>query len=163
MNMNGAHWHILVNHMPIVGTLMACIVLGFGLLRKNGPVVDLSFGLLILMSIAAFITDQTGGSAAHYLDSIHELNKPVFYKHAEAADTANIAMYITGLASLLALIWERAKRLAWLPTVVFVLSLITFGLMANVGRLGGLIMHKEIRANAPVAPAGGAHEKDGDE
>ena len=154
--MNGAHWHLLVNHLPIIGTLMATVVLGFGLLRKNASVVNLSFGLLILMSIAAFITDQTGGSAAHYLDSIHKLDKPVFYQHAEAADTANIAMYITGLVALLALVWERAKQLTWLPAAIFVLSLITFGLMANVGRLGGLIMHQELRAGAAVAPA--AHE-----
>jgi hypothetical protein len=143
--MNGAHWHLLVNHFPIIGGLMATIVLGYGLFRHNESVVRLSFGLFVLMAALTMITDQTGESAEHYLKSIHTLDEEIFHEHEEAAGPANLAMYLTGLLSLLALVWQRAKQLHWLPTVIFVVSLIAFGLMANAGRLGGLIMHKELR------------------
>lgn len=153
MNLNGAHWHLLVNHFPIIGGLMATLVLGYGLLRRNESIIQLSFGLFVLMSVATFVTNQTGEQAEHYLKSINSLNRQRVHQHTDAADIANIGMYLTGLVSLAALVWQRARTVRLLPLLVFGLSVITFGLMANVGRLGGLIMHKELRTETSTAPA----------
>ena len=154
MHLNGAHWHLLVDHFPIVGSLLATIVLGYGLARRQESISQLSFGLFVLMSLATLVTNQTGESAEHYLKSIHALDRPRLHVHQEAADIANIGMYPTGLLSLLALSWQRAKQLRFLPILIFILSLITFGLMANVGRLGGLIRHTELRDESTrIAPA----------
>lgn len=136
---------MLVNHFPIIGGLLATIVLGYGLVQRNNAVIRLGFGLFVVMSIATAITNQTGEKAEHYLKSINALNEPLLHDHEEAADLANIGMYLTGLLSLLALVWQRAREMRWLPVLILVASLVTFGLMANVGRLGGLIMHKELR------------------
>ncbi len=146
MTLNGAHWHLLVNHLPIIGGLMATLVLGYGLFRRNETVIKLGYGLFVLISIATAITNQTGESAEHYLKSINALDRQRLHEHEQAADWANIGMYLTGGLSLLALIWQRAKQLTWLPVLIFLTSLITFGLMANVGRLGGLIMHQELHS-----------------
>ncbi|GAB3739119.1 DUF2231 domain-containing protein [Spirosoma lituiforme] len=144
MHLNGAHWHLLVNHFPIVGSLLTTIILGYGLVRRQESIVQLSFGLFILMSVATLLTNQTGERAEHYLNSIHALDRPRLHVHEEAADVANIGMYLVGILSLLALSWQRARQLRFLPGLIFVLSIITFGLMANVGRLGGLIRHTEL-------------------
>lgn len=151
MQLNGAHWHLLVNHVPIIGSLMATLVLGYGLFRRNNAIVQLSFGLFVLVSVATAITDQTGEAAEHYLASINALNRARLHAHEEAADLANIGMYLTGGLSLLALVWQRAREWRLLPAVVLVSALITFGLMANVGRLGGLIMHRELDREQAVA------------
>lgn len=150
--MNGAHWHLLVNHMPIIGGLMTTLVLGYGLFRRNNAIIQLSFGLFVLVSVATVITNQTGESAEHYLASIKALDRQRLHAHEEAADWANIGMYLTGILSLLALVWQRARQWQLLPTVVFVSALVTFGLMTNVGRLGGLIMHRELRSEQAVTP-----------
>jgi hypothetical protein len=152
MNLNGAHWHLLVNHLPIIGGLLAMLILGYGLIRRNPAVIQLSFGLFVLMSLATAITNQTGESAEHYLKSINQLNRPLLHAHEEAADLANIGMYLTGLLSLLSLVWQRAKQMRFLPLLIFGLSLLTFGMMANVGRLGGLIMHQELREESVSTP-----------
>lgn len=152
MTINGAHWHLLVNHLPIIGGLMATLVLGYGLFRRDETVIKLGFGLFVLMSIATAITNQTGESAERYLESINALDKQRLHAHEQAADWANIGMYLTGGLSLLALVWKRTKQLAWLPALVFLSSLVTFGLMANVGRLGGLIMHQELRNENLTVP-----------
>jgi len=149
MNLNGAHWHLLVNHFPIIGGLKATIVLGVGLFRRNESIIRLSFGLFVLMSIATFITNQTGELAEHYSESIKALDKAIFHEHEDAADWANIGMYLTGGLPLLTLFWQRARQLRFLPLIILIIALITFGLMANVGRLGGLIMHKELRTETP--------------
>ena len=126
MHLNEAHWHLLVNHFPIVGSLLATIVLGYGLVRRQESVNQLGFGLFVLMSLATLVTNQTGESAEHYLNSIHALDRPRLHVHEEAADIANIGMYLTGLLSLLALSWQRAKQWRFLPALIFILSLITF-------------------------------------
>lgn len=149
MSLNGAHWHLLVNHFPIIGGLMATVVLGVGLFWRNESVIRLSFGLFVLMSVATFITNQTGEQAEHYLESVNALNENLLHEHEEAADWANIGMYLTGGLSLLTLFWQRAKQLKFIPTLILIIALITFGLMANTGRLGGLIMHKELRSETP--------------
>lgn len=154
MTINGAHWHLLVNHFPIIGSLLAMLILGYGLFRPNTSILQLSFGLFVLMSIATMITNQTGESAEHFLKSINKLNRTLLHEHEEAADLATIGMYLTGLLSALALVWKRATQWRLLPTLIFMLSLITFGLMANTGRLGGLIMHEELQnesANTPTS------------
>ena len=149
MNLNGAHWHLLVNHFPIIGGLIATIVLGYGLIRRNESIIQLGFGLFVLMSIATFITNQTGEKAEQYLKSIDALDRPRLHAHEQAADLANIGMYLTGGLSLLSLVWQRARQSRFLPILIFGIALITAGLMANVGRLGGLIMHKELRNESP--------------
>ena len=149
--MNGAHWHLLVNHFPIIGSLLATLMLGYGLVRHNESIIRLCFGLLVLMSLATFLTNWTGGTAEDYLKSINALDEQLLQAHEQAADWANIGMYLTGGLSLLALVWQRAKQWFWLPALIVLSALLTFGLMANVGRLGGLIMHRELRTEQ-VAP-----------
>ncbi len=150
MNLNGAHWHLLVNHFPIIGGLLATMVLGYGLLRYNASVISLSFGLFVLMAVMTLVTNQTGEQAEHYLKSINALDREIFHQHEEAANLANIGMYLTGVLSLLSLVWSRARQWRFLPVLIFTFALITFGLMANTGRLGGLIMHKELRDESSV-------------
>jgi uncharacterized membrane protein len=114
-------------------------------------VIKLGFGLFVLISVATAITNQTGESAEHYLESIQALDKQRLHTHEQAATWANVGMYLTGGLSLLALFWKRVNQLTWYPVLVFMLSLVTFGLMVNVGRLGGLIMHQELRSESKLA------------
>lgn len=146
MNMNGAHWHLLVNHVPIIGGLLATGVLGYGLLRRNESIVQLSLGLLVLMSVATLVTNQTGEQAEHYLKSINDLNRSLLHPHEQAANLANAGMYLTGVLSLVSLVWQRARQLHSLAILIFMVALITAGLMINAGRLGGLIRHQELRS-----------------
>lgn len=90
--------------------------------------------------------------AEHYLKSIHTLDRPRLLLHEEATDIANIGMYLTGILSLLALSWQRAKQLRFLPTLIFIGSLITFGLMANAGRLGASSGTPSCGKNQPLLP-----------
>jgi hypothetical protein len=151
MNLNGAHWHLLVNHVPIIGGLLATGVLGYGLFRRNESIVQLSLGLLVLMSVATLVTNQTGEQAEHYLRSINDLNNSLLHQHEQAANLANAGMYLTGVLSLVSLVWQRARQHRPLASLIFMFALITAGLMINAGRLGGLIRHQELRSESTVA------------
>ena len=103
-----------------------------GLFRRNESIIRLSFGLFVLMSIATFITTQTGELAEHYLESINALDKAIFHEHEDAAHWANIGMYLTGELSLLTLFWQRARHMKFLPLLILIIAFVTFGLMAKV-------------------------------
>ena len=131
---------------------MAILVLGYGLLRRNASIIQLSYGLFVLVVIATLITNKTGHEAAHYLRSINDLDKAPLQAHVQAANLATLSMYATGLVALVGLFWKRVSVARYWPAIVLVISLVTFGFMANTGRLGGLIMHRELRTEA-VTPA----------
>jgi hypothetical protein len=37
--MNEAHWHLLLNHTPILGSLFGLLLLAIGMLRHHTPAV----------------------------------------------------------------------------------------------------------------------------
>lgn len=145
MNMNPAHWHLLVNHLPIIGGLMATLILLWGMLRRNVSVVNLSFYLFIACAVFSIAASTTGESAEHYLKGLNAVEETYLERHVGAADIANYGMITVGALSLLTLIFERIRNVRAMPYIILILSVAVFILMSRAGKLGGEIMHKEIR------------------
>ena len=51
--MNDAHFHMVVNHFPIIGTILAIGILIVGILTKNNGVKNTSYCLFIVAAIFA--------------------------------------------------------------------------------------------------------------
>src|SRR6185436_11780477 len=45
MNLNPAHLHLMLNHIPLFGALFAALLIGWGLLRKSEDVLRLGLVL----------------------------------------------------------------------------------------------------------------------
>jgi len=76
------------------------------------------------------------------------MRKRLINEHEEAADIALIAIIILGIISLIAILanyrrWTFSNSMGWIALVV---SLITFGIVARTGYLGGQIRHTEINS-----------------
>ncbi len=145
--MNPAHWHLLVNHLPIVGGLLATLILAYGIWQKNEVIMNLSYKLFIFCAVCSLIASSTGENAEHYLVKLNALDENYLERHVEAADIANYAMILVGILSLSTLISEKIKNFKYLSYAILLLSIITFALMARAGKFGGEIMHKEIRVD----------------
>lgn len=145
MNFNPAHWHLLVNHLPITGSIIALLVLGYGILRKSESVIKASYWLLVLLAIFAVVAKQTGEKAEGFILNAKLADEAIIERHVQAADIALWAMIAVGLVALAALFINRLKSFRAMPVIVFILLLIAAGLMAWAGFVGGEIMHKEIR------------------
>ena len=146
--MNLAHLHLLLNHVPTVGLGIALGLLLAALLKKSEDLQQASFVgffLLGMLAIPAFLT----GSAAHFaLQDQPAVSQQVIAAHRDAALLALIVMEITGFVAWIAL-W-RFRR--WHRTVILVLAVVTFGLMASAANIGGHIRHPEILVEGAVAP-----------
>lgn len=145
--MNQAHIHLIVNHVPILGSLFALLLLGAGLvmrseiLTKAGLVAVLAAGLLCLPA------QLTGEGAAEIVQDMPRVSRALIQNHAAAAEKGFWALESAAALALFSLLLfksasPRARLLALLTLVVAALS---FGLLARAGNLGGQIRHTEIR------------------
>jgi hypothetical protein len=160
--MNLAHIHLLLNHLPIIGTLIS---LGLFLLALATNRDDLKQGGLILFTLIALLaipTYMTGSGAREMLLESPEIDMGLIERHEGAALLAFIFMEITGLVSVMAL-WRysRTEKNPWVSgparlnlLVVLVLALATSGLMALAGNTGGDIRHPEILSGESTSTLG---------
>ena len=158
--MSDVHLHLLLNHIPILGTLFALVLGLYGALRRQPAVVRAAFLALIVTGIGSVATLRTGEGAEEAVEHLPGVSERIIHEHEEAAETANIAAVVLALLALGALVWRRKEPDLGMPATVIVLvgAVVVGGLMVRTGNLGGQVRHTEIRDGqpAPEASGGGA-------
>lgn len=161
--MNQAHLHLLLNHLPLLGTAFGVLLLLFALWRKSAELQRVSLGVFVLAALSAIPTYLTGEPAESVVEHLPGVAEAFIEQHESASLIALVAAMVTGVASLAGLLLTRraAKLPAWATIAPLVLALATGGLMARTANLGGQIRHTEIRAGAPpAAETGKEHERE---
>jgi len=151
--MNLAHIHLLVNHFPTIGTIIA---LGLFLVALVSNSVDLKRASLVVFFIISLITIPTymsGNAAEEMLRGRQGVSTTAIEAHRNAAQLAVLFMELTGVVSWLGL-WRFRRHSnfgrATLPAVLL-LSVITMGVVGYAANLGGGIRHPEIEGSGIVA------------
>ena len=162
--MNAAHFHLVVNHVPVVGTLIGLLLLAVGLWRRWTPVVRTGLGVFVFSALLAIPAFFSGEKAERIVEDADGVSERYIHAHEEAAETAFGAVEVIGAASLAALILFRQTPVfpAWSLTVLLILGVAAGGLLARAADLGGQIRHTEIRdrPSDPVPLGAEADEKE---
>ncbi len=147
--MNGAHLHLLLNHLPVLGTAFGLLLLLFALLRKSDEIKRVSLGVFVFTALSAGAAYLTGEPAEEAVEKLPGVAEALIGQHEDAALIALVVAGVTGGVALLGLIlFRRAEKLpVWVVAAALVLALATGGLMARAANLGGQIRHPEIRAD----------------
>jgi hypothetical protein len=154
MDASPAHLHLLLNHIPILGTLLfAPLVLLWGLWRRSREVTQVGVALAVLLALAAVPVYLTGESAEEQLEGQTWLDETRVEAHEEPAEAGLIVVLLTGAAALVTLWRGRGGRpvsniWAVLVLVGLVVSAVLFAVSAAAG---GQIRHEEIRPAAGAA------------
>lgn len=148
--MNQAHWHLILNHLPILGTLFGILVLLVGFLVKQESVKRTGLGLFIFSALIAIPAFLTGEGAEDVVEGLPGVGENLIERHEDLANFflwTVIGLGVLALATLLASLngWKAASLLSLITLVV---ALGTMVLAQQVGTSGGEIRHTEIRANA---------------
>lgn len=159
--MNQAHFHLVVNHLPIIFPIAALIVLLAGYIAKSPAVKRTSYMLFVIGSISTLMAMNSGEGAEEIVEHINGIEEDYIEKHEESAETFAILSYLLGLLSLIAF-WAcyRLKSFAGFLSygvLVFALVVIYFG--REAGTTGGEIRHTEIRADFKAIKGGDTHEE----
>ena len=151
--MSPAHFHLVLNHVPVIGMVIAIGLLAWAVLRRDERLVRVCLGLFAVLAVAGVAAFLTGEPAEEVVEGLAGVSESAVEQHEEAARLAMIAMGALGLLSLACLFWFR-KRL--LPRQVAMLllaaALVPAGAMAWTANLGGRIRHAEIRADRTAPP-----------
>lgn len=154
--MNPAHLHLLVNHLPVFGTILAALLLGWGLLRKSEEVVRVGLIVLVLIAAATWGVKLSGEGAEEMVEHIAGVSEDLIHDHEEASELATYVITAAGVAALLTFFLIRGRRAAGkaMTVVTLLLALAGFGMVAWAANSGALIRHTEIHSTAPApAPA----------
>jgi uncharacterized membrane protein len=160
--MNATHFHLLLNHFPIIGTLIGTIILVYGFITKELKIKILSAYLIAAMALVAVPVYLTGEPAEETVEHISGISETSIELHEEAAEFAIVMMSITGFLALISIVVSKIKPALTLRVCyVLLLSTISFAAMARVGYLGGKIRHTELNDNiTKTAPSNGLEERE---
>ncbi|MBT9394510.1 hypothetical protein KLP40_15170 [Hymenobacter sp. NST-14] len=140
--MNEAHLHLLLNHTPILGCLFGLLVLGAGLVKASPPVIRTGLITVLGAALLCLPTQLTGKGAEEVVEKLPGISHQLIEAHEEAAELGFWALELTGALALLALLQTGRQRL--FIRLALAGALLSFGLLARTGHLGGQIRHPEI-------------------
>lgn len=161
--MNQTHIHLLITHLPIFGSILGGLVLAHGLWTKSSQTKIAAYNLFILSAIGATIAYFTGEGAEESIENIQGVATNMIEEHEESALVALISLIALGVASIGALFitLKNSDFTKNAAIVILFLSLISFGLVARTGYLGGQIRHTEIGSGGTgVQTQEGGEEED---
>jgi hypothetical protein len=147
-DMNDAHLHLLVNHLPILGFFLAFPVLLVALWRRREPgVMVAAAALLALAGAGGPIAEETGEGAEEVVENLPDVSEAAIHQHEERAELAVPVGIVTGLLAVGVAVWSVRRGSIPVGGVVGVLAanVVAAAAAASVGLSGGAIRHSEIR------------------
>lgn len=160
--MNAAQIHLALNHAPLFLSIIGGGILILGMIKKNESFKTISLYMLVAAAIFTAPVYLTGEGTEELVEHLPGVNEAAIEKHEDMAKISLIVIIITGIVALIGLLLRKNAAVAKLAFIgAVLLSLASFGTMAQTAHLGGLIRHSELQAGA--ATAEGGDEKEGEE
>jgi uncharacterized membrane protein len=144
--MNGAHLHLILCHIPIIGAGFTTLLIIFGLFQKSKEIKRTSLWFALITGIIALVTYMTGDSAEEIVKTIPGIKENLIDPHESMAMFYMISLLIIGAVSLVGLFLSRASSdiLHKFTIIVLVLYILSMFLAYKTGLSGGKIRHTEI-------------------
>jgi hypothetical protein len=153
---NLAHLHLIMNHVPTVGSVAALFLLLLGYARRNEHLKHVGLEVLFVIALLTLPVYVSGVAAHQELRPFKQVSDDAIRVHQDAALIGFIVMEFAGFVGWVALWqWRRHGRAArGLVPAATVLLVLALAVMSRAANLGGEIRHPEILAGGVAAPAG---------
>lgn len=151
--MNLAHVHIVLNHIPSLGSALGLFMLAWAIYTRDDRLKKLGFTVMSVVGLATIPTYLSGNGARQLIAKAPGVPLGIIEVHQNAAMLTLVAMTIAGTFAWFGL-WEirRFSRASSLTTAGSLLTAaVAAGLILYTGSLGGKISHPEIRSAADNA------------
>lgn len=149
--MNAAHFHLIVNHFPIVGGLIGLLVLVAGYLLKKEQIKLTALGIFVFCGITVVMAHVSGENAEEIVEAMPGIDRALIHEHEEATELFYAITVLLGLTSIIGLYlrYRGSNYLRYAFAVTLLLSIASTFTSIQAGTSGGEIRHAEIRNNAP--------------
>jgi hypothetical protein len=156
--MSIVHLHLLLNHVPVVGTLFALLLFAAAIFLRETVSTRFALGFSVAIALVAIAVYFTGEPAEEAVEKLAGVSERIIEQHEEAAELSTIAISMFGGLALVALaIFRKRKMPRWVGAAAFAGTIVLSALMGWTANLGGQIRHSEIRS-ASFQPFGGESE-----
>jgi uncharacterized membrane protein len=152
---NAPHLHLLVNHVPTVGAVVALGLLLLAFARRSEHLTHAGLELLFVIAVLTLPAFISGGAAQTKLRKAPGISDHAVRAHEDAAITGFVVTELAGFVAWIAL-WQtrrRGRAARGIVTAATALTIVALLLMSRAATLGGDIRHPEIRAGASAEAA----------
>lgn len=160
--MNSAHLHLILNHLPIIGTAFVAAFLAAAIYYRNAEFQRLSFAAFIFLALVTIAVYFSGEGAEEIVERLPGVSHDLIEGHEGSGLMVFIGMEVLGVGALAGLVMFRkaAQIPRNLALGVLALSLVCLLLASWAALLGGKIRHPEAHGAAIGAEAepGGEEE-----
>lgn len=148
--MNPAHFHLLANHLPVMGSFLGAFVLAYGLFVNSPKTKVAAYFILIFSAIGAVFTFLSGEGAEEIIEKMNEFSESTIEKHENTAKVSLIVFITLGVLSIFGIFQDVMKKTVSkaLAKLILFISLIAFGLVAVTAYNGGQIRHSELNGSS---------------
>lgn len=168
--MNWVHIHLMTNHVPVIGTTMGALILGYALWKNSAEMKRFGLGYFVVLGAIAILVYFTGGPAKEAIEHLPGFSEAIVERHEEASIFALVALLLVSTLSLVGLVFRSlhlAQRRFYWPALMSGV-VVTAGLMGWVANLGGRVRHTEINGSVSAVQQGvpsspGEHEESDDD
>jgi uncharacterized membrane protein len=162
--MNEAHLHMVVNHFPIIGTILAIGILIAGLLSKNRSIINTSYVLFVIGAIFGILSMNTGEGAEELVEDMPGIGWKIIHEHEELAEKMALLLDILGVLSLVGfyLQYKKNTKEKLVSYIILLIGIASLFVIQKVGTSGGEIRHTEIRkdfSNTNIEKEASDHEE----
>lgn len=165
--MNDIHYHLIINHFPIVANILGILIVAIGFFGRKATVLHTGLGIFIFSALTTLAAFQTGENAEDMAEQLPGVSHELIEEHEHAAERFRNFNLAVGVLSIVTLFLSVKKKpgLVVLTTATLVVALAAAFYASKTGTSGGEIRHPEIREGFTM-PAGAnpadAEEYDGD-
>jgi len=160
MPTNIAHWHLVLNHIPLFFVGIGVLVLMAGLWRDSFELKVTSLVLFFLAGSVIVPVAYTGEGAEHLLEDHGGIDDSLMEQHEESGKTTRNIVVVLGLLSLVSAgiyLWKQ-RIPNWYLYLVLLVGIGAMYFVVRTANLGGKARHVEIRppdtaTQAPTRPS----------
>lgn len=146
--MNQTHIHLLITHLPIFGSILGGLVMLYALFSRSEHTKIAAYMTFVLSAMGAGVAYLTGEAAEESVENLQGVMESGIEQHEDFAIYALVSLIALGVVSLLGLFltFKKSNLTRAIAKLTLFISLLSFGLVAYTGFLGGKIRHTEISA-----------------
>jgi len=153
MHVDFTHLHLLLNHFPILGTLIGLVLFLTSFFANTQDLRRSSLVIFVVTALLTIPTFMTGIGAQVKMVDQPGISLALIQRHEGAAELAIWFVEITGALALIGL-WQSSRPPRpprWNVLAILIFSLVGVALMARTGNTGGDIRHGEIRSTSGIS------------
>lgn len=150
--MDAPQLHLMLNHIPVIGTLIVVIALGAAKVFRSAALQRFGLAILLGAALVGVPVFLSGEPTEERIEEMAGVSETSIEAHESAAKAATLALVILGVLALGGLVSERSRASRLYSGAMLVCTLALSLGMAWTAHLGGRIHHPEIRGE-PTAEA----------